>query len=155
MVVGALSERGGALSESVKDSAYLSFKFLACKTGVLAQTLRSALVLENKGVLSTGVQGMLDGNPVNIGLPMSTISSLLPCFLPVIQQVNNDRMGVSPLSRGLGNVHGFVLNGRSFRPRLATAKNQIKSPVPLGRMKTPTSCNLKTIAGVRWSLITH
>ncbi len=31
------------------------------------------------------------------------------------EQVNNARMVVSPLWRGPGNIHGFVLDGKSYR----------------------------------------
>ncbi len=37
------------------------------------------------------------------------------------EQVNNARMVVNPLWRGLGNTPGFVLDGKSYRQGWATA----------------------------------
>ncbi len=40
-------------------------------------------------------------------------------------------MDVSPLSRGLGNIHGFVLNGRSFDHGWLLPKTKLSPPFPV------------------------
>ncbi len=40
------------------------------------------------------------------------------------EHVNNVRMAVNPLWRGPGNIHDFVLNGKSYRQGWATAQTE-------------------------------
>ncbi len=58
---------------------------------------------------------MLVGNRIGGGLTQSTMNPMLPSLIPVKGQVNNVRKVVSPLWRGLGNTHGFALDGQSSR----------------------------------------
>ncbi len=68
------------------------------------------LDIECKGVLSIGLQRLFVKNRVYVGL---TLYSLLR------EQANNVRMVVSTLWHGPGNIHGFILDGKSSRlPRL-------------------------------------
>ncbi len=66
-------------------------------------------------------------------------------------------MEVNPLWRGPGNIHGFILDGKSYRLGWATAKT---TTVPtVSRMRIITSVLRKynpfTIACDRWSLVTN
>ncbi len=62
-------------------------------------------------------------------------------------------MVVSPLWRGLGNIHGFVLDRTSYRPGLATA--QTPNALAVSGVKIATlvlsTDNLTTIVCGRWS----
>ncbi len=65
-------------------------------------------------------------------------------------------MVVSLLLWGPGNIHGFVLNGKSYRPKLAIA--QTSTEFTLSGVKITTlmyrGYTLATIACGRWSLVT-
>ncbi len=58
---------------------------------------------------------------------------------------------MSPLWRGPGNIHGFVLDGISYRTtaQTVTAATGVRITTLLLQM-----CNLTTIACGRWSLVT-
>ncbi len=60
------------------------------------------LGIECKGVLSTGVDRMLVGNWVGLGLTRSTINSFAPVNISQHGNRKNVLMVVSPLWRGLG-----------------------------------------------------
>ncbi len=64
---------------------------------------------------------------------------------------------VSPLWRGPSNIHGFVLDEKSYRQGWATAAQTPFVPASSGvRIKTLVlrMCKLTTIAFSRWSLAT-
>ncbi len=48
------------------------------------------------------------------GTDPSIMNSMLPSLFPV-KGANNVRIVMNPLWRGLGNIHGFVLGGKSYR----------------------------------------
>ncbi len=63
----------------------------------------------------------------------------------------------SPLWCGLGNIHGFVLDGKPYRQGWATAQT-INEPAvsDMGvKMSIQCVCNLSTIVNGRWSLVTN
>ncbi len=64
-------------------------------------------------------------------------------------------MVVSPLWRGPGNIHGFVLDGKSYRQGLASAQTPTVTAVSGVRITTLilSTCNLTTIECGRWSLV--
>ncbi len=66
-------------------------------------------------------------------------------------------MVVSPLCRGPGNIHGFILDGKSCRQEQATTQTPTVTTVSGVRVTTLLlrTCNLTTIACGRWSLVTH
>ncbi len=79
--------------------------------------------------------------------------ALVPFFnSQVREQVNNVRKVVSFLWRGEGNIHGFTLDGKSYRQGQATA--QIPNEPAVSDVKITTlllrRCNLTTIACGRW-----
>ncbi len=74
---------------------------------------------------------MLFGNRVGVGL--APCSLLNPQFR---EQVNNVRMVVSPLWRGPGNIHGFVLDGKSYRQGRSTPQAPIEPAVADVRITT-------------------
>ncbi len=59
--------------------------------------------------------------------------------------------------RGPGNIHGFILDGNSYRQGLATAQTPGMSAVSGVRKTTLLlrTCNLATIACCRWRLVTN
>ncbi len=65
-------------------------------------------------------------------------------------------MLVSPLWRGPGNIHGFVLDGRSYRQGEAAAQTPTVTGVSGVRITALLlgTCNLTTFACGRWSLVT-
>ncbi len=66
-------------------------------------------------------------------------------------------MVVSPLWRGLGNIHGFVLDVKSYRQGKATAQTPTVTAV-FGVIITALllyTCNLTNIACGKWSLVTN
>ncbi len=69
------------------------------------------------------------GNQVGVGTCSLFYSHLR-------EQVNNVRMVVSPLWRGPGNVHGFVLDGKSYRQGEATAQTPTVTAVSGVRITT-------------------
>ncbi len=72
-------------------------------------------------------------------------------------RANNVYMVVSPLWCGPGNIHGFILDGKSYRQGKATAQTPIVPAV--SGMKITTlllrKCHLTTISCGRWSLVTN
>ncbi len=66
-------------------------------------------------------------------------------------------MLVSPLWRGPGNMHGFVLDGKSYRQGKATAQTPTVTAVSGVKITTLLlrTCNLTTIACGRWNLVTN
>ncbi len=81
---------------------------------------------------------------VGVGLTQSTICPM--------QQVNNAYMVMSPLWHELGNIHGFVPDGKSYRQGWATAQTPNGPAISSVRVTTPAlcTCNLTTFA---WSLV--
>ncbi len=75
----------------------------------------------------------------------------------LMEQVNNVRMVVNPLWRGPGNIHGFVLDGKSYPQRQSTAQAPTVTTVSGVRVTILLlrTCNLTTIACGRWSLVTN
>ncbi len=65
-------------------------------------------------------------------------------------------MVVSPLWRGTGNIHGFILDGKAYRQGKATAQTPTVPAVSGVRITTLLlhTCKLATIACARWSLVT-
>ncbi len=65
-------------------------------------------------------------------------------------------MVVSPLWRGPGNIHGFVLDGKSYRQEQVTAQTPTVTAVSGVRITALLlrTCNRTTIACGRWSLVT-
>ncbi len=66
-------------------------------------------------------------------------------------------MVVIPLWSGLGNIHGFILDGKTFRQGKNTAQTPTVAAVSGVRITTLIlrKCNLTTIAVGRWSLVTN
>ncbi len=64
----------------------------------------ATLGIERKGVLPIGVKSLLAENRVGVGLTRSTV-----------RQLNNARMVVRSLWRESGNIHIFILDGKSYR----------------------------------------
>ncbi len=66
-------------------------------------------------------------------------------------------MEVSPLWRGPGDIHGFVLDGQSYRPEWATAQTLTEPAISGVRITTLIlcTCNLTTTACGRWSHATN
>ncbi len=64
---------------------------------------------------------------------------------------------MSPLWRGPGNIHGFILDGKSYRQGQATSQTPTVTAVSGVRITTLLSqtYNLITIACGRWSLVTN
>ncbi len=62
----------------------------------------------------------------------------------------NRQLRSNPQWRGPDNIHGFVLDGKSYRQGWATAQTLNASAVLGVRI---TTCNLTTIARGRWSLV--
>ncbi len=58
---------------------------------------------------------MLAENQVGVDLTWKTINPIPLLYSQLRDQVNNIRMVVSPLWRGPGNTHGFILDGKSYR----------------------------------------
>ncbi len=66
-------------------------------------------------------------------------------------------MVVSPLWRAPDNIHGFILDGKSYRQGLATAQTPTVTAVSGVRITTLLlrTCNLTIIACGWWSLVTN
>ncbi len=58
---------------------------------------------------------MLIGNRAGVCLNRRSINPMLPPTFQLIEHVNNVSIVMSPLWHGLGNIHGFVLDGNSYR----------------------------------------
>ncbi len=73
-------------------------------------------------------------------------------ILKLREQVIYVRMVVSPLWRGPGNIHNFVLDGKSYRQEWPTAQTPNELAVSGVRIATLIlrTCNLTTIACGRW-----
>ncbi len=65
---------------------------------------------------------MLIGNRVCVGLTRSTISSLVPFFISSKQRLNGRE-------RASAKIHGFIIDGQSYRPDRAAAKHKFKPAV--------------------------
>ncbi len=66
---------------------------------------------------------MLVRSQLSVGLTRSsTRGPCSPLYFVLREQVNNVRMAMSPLWRGLGNANGFLLDGTSNQQGYTTAQ---------------------------------
>ncbi len=65
-------------------------------------------------------------------------------------------MVVSPLWRGPGDIHGFVLDGKSYQQGKATDQTTTMSAVSSAKVTKSIkfACHLTTIVSGRWSFVT-
>ncbi len=95
----------------------------------------SPLVIECKGVLSTGVDRMLAGNRVGVGLTRNTFGSLLLLKFPTTGVQKNCPHGSEPPVAGTGHP-GLYPGWRVLPTRPATSHKPNKSTVLGLRIKT-------------------
>ncbi len=98
---------------------------------------RYTLVIECKGLLSIGISRTLVRNRVGVGITGGTINSMLPHNSQLMEQANNARMVVGPLWPGPDNIHGFALEGKSYRQGWAT--NHIPTAFAVSGVRMTTS----------------
>ncbi len=65
---------------------------------------------------------MLVTKRVGVGLTWSTRNCMIPSYFQFRKQVDIVRMVMSPLWRGPGNNHGFLLDGKTYSAGLTTAQ---------------------------------
>ncbi len=95
----------------------------------------NTLGIERKGVLSTGVDRMLVGNRVGVGLTRSTINSFAPIHISHHGSEKNCPHGSEPPVAGTGHP-GFYPGWRILPTRPATSLQPSKSALSGMRIKT-------------------
>ncbi len=93
--------------------------------------------IEFKDVLFTGAYRMCARSGVGVGLMWSTDSSQLR------EQVNNVHTVVNLVLGGPGNIHGFVLDCKSYRQRYAASQTPT---MPSVRITTSVYARLSEVA---------